>query len=87
MRCFCIKNARQPIDLELIKRVKFRKNEQQHLIVSRFTVNSWLDYFPYVAMAIKLIALGVAAFFAIKWHFDQDKKLKEEKKGIARLDA
>ncbi len=38
----------------------------------------WTDFFPYVAMAIKLIALCVAGYFAIKWHFDQDKKLKEK---------
>ncbi|WP_202906905.1 hypothetical protein [Vibrio mexicanus] len=41
-------------------------------------MSHWLDYFPYVAMAIKLIALGVAGYFAIKWHFDQDKKLKQQ---------
>ncbi|WP_175443175.1 hypothetical protein [Vibrio sonorensis] len=41
-------------------------------------MDSWTDFFPYVAMAIKLIALGVGGYFAIKWHFDQDKKLKEQ---------
>ncbi|MFD2179641.1 hypothetical protein [Veronia pacifica] len=43
-------------------------------------MNSWLDFFPWIAMAIKLIALGVAGYFAIKWHFDQDKKLKEKER-------
>jgi hypothetical protein len=38
----------------------------------------WSDFFPYVFMAIKIIALCVAGFFAIKWHFDQDKKLKKK---------
>ncbi|MDA0149006.1 hypothetical protein [Vibrio sp. LaRot3] len=37
----------------------------------------WTDFFPYVAMAIKVIALAIAGYYAIKWHFDQDKKLKQ----------
>jgi len=41
-------------------------------------VNHWTDFFPYVAMAIKVIALAIAGYFAIKWHFDQDKKLKRQ---------
>ncbi|EAR54931.1 hypothetical protein SKA34_09433 [Photobacterium sp. SKA34] len=43
-------------------------------------MNHWTDFFPYVAMAIKVIALGVAGYFAIKWHFDQDRKLKNKEK-------
>lgn len=31
-------------------------------------------------MAIKVIALMVAGYFAIKWHFDQDRKLKNKEK-------
>ena len=38
----------------------------------------WTDFFPYVFMGIKVIALCIAGFFAIKWHVDQDKKLKKE---------
>ena len=38
----------------------------------------WSDFFPYVFMAIKLIALFIAGYYAIKWHFDQDRKLKRE---------
>ncbi|GLQ73167.1 MULTISPECIES: hypothetical protein [Vibrio] len=41
-------------------------------------MSHWTDFFPYVAMAIKVIALAVAGYFAIKWHFDQDRKLKKE---------
>jgi hypothetical protein len=40
-------------------------------------MDHWTNFVPYFLMAIKLIALAVAGFFAIKWHFDQDKKLKE----------
>ncbi|WP_181318116.1 MULTISPECIES: hypothetical protein [Photobacterium] len=43
-------------------------------------MNHWTDFFPYVAMAIKVIALMVAGYFAIKWHFDQDRKLKNKEK-------
>lgn len=41
-------------------------------------MDHWTDFFPYVAMVIKVVALAVAAYYAIKWHFDQDKKLKEK---------
>ncbi|WP_342607512.1 hypothetical protein [Vibrio tritonius] len=39
---------------------------------------SWGDWFPYLAGAFKLIILGIGAFLAIKWHFDEDKRVKEE---------
>lgn len=41
----------------------------------------WTDYVaPYFLMGIKVIALFIAAYFAIKWHFDHDKMLKEKAK-------
>ena len=41
----------------------------------------WTDYIaPYFLMGLKLIALFVAAYFAIKWHFDHDKMLKKKAK-------
>ena len=43
-------------------------------------MSHWTDFFPYFAMAIKLIVLSVAGYYAIKWHFDQDKKLKKKNK-------
>jgi len=27
-------------------------------------------------MAIKVIALGIAGYFAIKWHFDEERRVK-----------
>ncbi len=33
--------------------------------------------FPYFAGAFKLIVLGIGAYFAIKWHFDEDRRVKE----------
>lgn len=38
----------------------------------------WTDFFPYIAMAFKVLVLCVGGFFAIKWHFDKDKELKEK---------
>ncbi|MCY9843886.1 hypothetical protein [Vibrio caribbeanicus] len=42
-------------------------------------MENWADFFPYFAMGFKLIVLGIAAFFAIKWHVDQDRLAKEKK--------
>ncbi len=36
----------------------------------------WTDFFPYVAMAIKVIALVIAGYYAIKWHFDKEKEVR-----------
>ncbi|MBQ4810189.1 hypothetical protein J8M20_02530 [Pseudoalteromonas luteoviolacea] len=41
-------------------------------------MDHWSDFFPYIFMGVKVIALGVAGYFAVKWHFDQDRKLKEK---------
>ncbi len=38
---------------------------------------SWTDIFPYFAGAFKLIVLGIGAYFAIKWHFDEERRVKE----------
>lgn len=35
------------------------------------------NIFPYFAGAFKLIVLGIGAYFAIKWHFDEDRRVKE----------
>lgn len=39
-----------------------------------------MDWVPIVFGAFKLVVLGVAMFFAIKWHYDKDKELKEKKR-------
>ncbi|WP_435249365.1 hypothetical protein ACMAZD_11460 [Vibrio sp. nBUS_14] len=39
---------------------------------------SWANFFPYFAGAFKLIVLAIGGYLAIKWHFDEDKRLKEE---------
>lgn len=41
---------------------------------------SKMDWVPIVFGAFKLVVLGVAMFFAIKWHYDKDKELKEKKR-------
>ncbi|MFL9709757.1 hypothetical protein [Methylobacillus sp. Pita1] len=38
---------------------------------------SWANSFPYFAGAFKLIVLGIGAYFAIKWHFDEERRVKE----------
>ena len=42
---------------------------------------NWVNFFPFVFLPFKLIVLGVGMYFAIKWHYDQDKKKKEENAG------
>ncbi|MBB3964217.1 hypothetical protein GGQ67_001856 [Rhizobium metallidurans] len=32
------------------------------------------DWFPIIFFPLKILVLGVAMFFAIKWHHDQAKK-------------
>lgn len=39
------------------------------------------NIFPYFAGAFKLIVLGIGAYFAIKWHFDEDRRVRE-KEGV-----
>ncbi|WP_337268689.1 hypothetical protein [Oryzifoliimicrobium ureilyticus] len=34
-----------------------------------------MDWIPVVFVTFKLVALGLAMFFAIKWHYDQSKKM------------
>jgi len=46
-----------------------------------------MEWFPIVAGAFKLVVLGVAMFFAIKWHYDKDKAEKERMKAEEQEDA
>ena len=39
----------------------------------------WTNFVPIFFMAIKVIVLGVCGFFAIKWHFDEEKRVKAKK--------
>lgn len=41
-------------------------------------MSDWVDWFPIVMLPLKIIILGVCMFFAIKWHYDQDKIKKRE---------
>ncbi|MGU3576488.1 hypothetical protein ACLBWZ_13200 [Brucellaceae bacterium C25G] len=40
-----------------------------------------MDWIPIVLMSFKLIVLGIAMFFAIKWHYDKDKEKKKNEAG------
>ena len=39
--------------------------------------NGWGNFFPYFAGALKIIVTAIGAYFAIKWHFDEDRRVKE----------
>ncbi|UTM59362.1 hypothetical protein L4174_021930 [Photobacterium sp. CCB-ST2H9] len=38
---------------------------------------SWANFFPYFAGAFKLIVLAIGAYFAIKWHFDEERRVRK----------
>lgn len=38
-----------------------------------------MGWIPLVLLAFKLLVFGTGMFFAIKWHYDKEKKAKEEK--------
>ncbi|MEN3275734.1 MAG: hypothetical protein V7631_1524 [Massilia sp.] len=47
-----------------------------------------MDWFPIVAGTFKALALATGMFFAIKWHYDQGKKGKEqERRAVLRAGA
>jgi hypothetical protein len=39
-----------------------------------------MEWIPIVFVAFKVLVLGTGMFFAIKWHYDQGKKGKEQEK-------
>ena len=39
---------------------------------------SWANVFPYFAGALKIIVLGIGGYLAIKWHFDEEARVREE---------
>jgi hypothetical protein len=44
-----------------------------------------MEWFPIVAVTFKFLVLGTGMFFAIKWHYDQGKKGKEnERRAVLR---
>ena len=46
-----------------------------------------MDWVPIVFITFKVLVFGTGMFFAIKWHYDQGKKAKEEaskRQGLAQ---
>ena len=44
-----------------------------------------IDWIPIVFVIFKVLVLGTGMFFAIKWHYDQGKKVTEkEKRAVLR---
>lgn len=39
--------------------------------------SGWANFFPYFAGALKIIVTAIGAYFAIKWHFDEDRRVRE----------
>lgn len=43
-------------------------------------MDHWSDIFPLIFFPFKFIVLGIGMYFAIKWHYDQDNKKRQEHK-------
>ncbi|MBD8529355.1 MULTISPECIES: hypothetical protein [unclassified Massilia] len=39
-----------------------------------------MEWFPVVAVIFKILVLGTGMFFAVKWHYDQGKKGREQER-------
>ncbi len=39
-------------------------------------MDHWSNFVPIVFMICKLLVLGIFGFFAVKWHFDEEKRVK-----------
>ena len=37
------------------------------------------DIFPLIFFPFKIIVLGIGAYFAIKWHYDEDNRLRKKR--------
>ncbi len=49
-----------------------------------------IDWIPIVLVIFKALVLGTGMFFAIKWHYDQEKNEKEKRavlRGVGKLAA
>lgn len=40
-----------------------------------------MDWVPVVFVIFKVAVFGTGMFYAIKWHYDQDKKKKSKERG------
>ncbi len=41
-------------------------------------MGEWVNWFPIVMLPLKILVLGWGMYYAIKWHYDQDKKKKAQ---------
>ncbi|MEM8591223.1 MAG: hypothetical protein AAGF13_01735 [Pseudomonadota bacterium] len=47
----------------------------------------WSDIFPLIFFPFKIIVLGIGAYFAIKWHYDEDNRLRKKREDQERVAA
>ena len=50
-------------------------------------MDHWSDLFPIVFFPFKIIVLGIGAYFAIKWHHDEDNRKRKQREVRARRAA
>jgi hypothetical protein len=43
-----------------------------------------MEWIPIVFVTFKFLVLGTGMFFAIKWHYDQGKKVDDERSAVLR---
>lgn len=39
--------------------------------------SSWADWFPYFAGIFTLVVFGIGGYYAIQWHFDEERRVRE----------
>lgn len=44
-----------------------------------------MDWVPIVLVTFKVLVLGTGMFFAIKWHYDQGKKGKDQRAALRAI--
>ena len=45
-----------------------------------------MEWIPVGLVIFKLVVFGTGMFFAIKWHYDKEKKAREEKKNQGKAE-
>ncbi|MEM9585251.1 MAG: hypothetical protein AAGA08_19255 [Pseudomonadota bacterium] len=42
-------------------------------------MDHWSDIFPLIFFPFKIIVLAIGAYFAIKWHYDEDNRQRKKR--------
>lgn len=43
-------------------------------------MDHWSNIFPIIFLPLKIIVLAIGGYFAVKWHFDEEKRVRAKEK-------